>query len=141
MSEHTRQYFLTFRNNIIPFTIFPHLPLTALIIALVAIPQAQATTSVQKAIRSTVLIETYEPGTDTAQSKGSGVFVNEDGWILTNKHVVDGFSGMFQDVKIIPTGTNEEANMGCSFKVDTGQDCGERMPLGQKLLVNGLGDD
>ncbi|MBU0766966.1 trypsin-like peptidase domain-containing protein [Patescibacteria group bacterium] len=94
--------------------------LTAITVALVAIPQSQAITKTQKAILSTVLIYKYEAGTDKIISQGSGVFVNEDGWILTNKHVVRGFSGMFDDVKIIPTGANEEANNDCSFKVEAG---------------------
>ena len=47
----------------------------------------------------------------------SGVFVTEDGWILTNKHVVEDFSRMFKNITVFPT-KNEKADEECSFSVD-----------------------
>ncbi|MCF7845074.1 MAG: S-layer homology domain-containing protein [Kiritimatiellales bacterium] len=112
----------------------PHLPLTTLLlVTLVAIPHSYATSRIDNATLSTVSIETYEPGTNTLTARGSGIFVHEDGWVLTNKHLPEGFSGMFDDVKIIPTGEDGEANMDCSFKVEAGQIVGS--PLADIALI------
>ena len=100
-----------------------HLVITLIFFATtVSAPRAEAVFSpaIRKVIDSTVQIQTYRAGTDTVQIRGSGVFVTENGWILTNQHVVQDSSGMFGDVLIIPTGDDEEMNTECSFKVEAG---------------------
>lgn len=61
----------------------------------------------QKTLDTTVFIEgtieVFDPDLgeiDTKLGIGSGVVISEDGWILTNAHVVSGRFGQFEEIKI-----------------------------------------
>ncbi|MDP7454607.1 MAG: trypsin-like peptidase domain-containing protein [Candidatus Peribacteraceae bacterium] len=85
----------------------------------VAIP-ANASFTPMEVIRATVRLEATDPLTGISAGRGSGVFVSKDGWILTNRHVVESFRKQFNQIRVIPTGDNEEMNEKCSFTVEPG---------------------
>src|SRR3989344_4004169 len=89
-----------------------------LILALVLPPSiSKAQSAIDSSVQSTVRIESFDIMTGKLAGQASGVFVTENGWILTNKHVVEDFSSMFRKVKIYPT-KNEKADEECSFIVE-----------------------
>ena len=85
----------------------------------VAIP-ANASFTPMEVIRATVRLEATDPLTGISAGRGSGVFVSKDGWILTNRHVVESFRKQFNQIRVIPTGDNEEMNEKCSFQLSLG---------------------
>ncbi len=73
----------------------------------------------ERAVKATVMIMTVKPGTDEVLSRASGVFVNEKGWILTNRHVI--FDGAkFRELVIAPMGSDERPDSSCLFRVLAG---------------------
>jgi len=84
-----------------------------------AIPVSAAFTPME-VIRATVRLEATDPLTGLAAGRGSGVFVTEDGWVLTNRHVIESFRKQFNQIRVVPTGDNEEMNERCSFTVEPG---------------------
>lgn len=68
-------------------------------------------------IGSTVLLELRKPGTPLATGRASGVIVTENGWVVTNRHVVVNADGTYPDIRIIPTGSAEQPDLACSFVI------------------------
>ena len=62
-----------------------------------------------------VHIERKDPKTGKVKAKGTGFFVTEQGWIISNKHVVELHSGVPGMLNITMTDSTEQQNSKCSF--------------------------
>jgi len=91
-----------------------------LLIALPGADLARASFTPKEAIRAAVRLESTDPLTGIVAGRGSGVFVTEDGWILTNRHVVESFRRQLNQIRVFPTGEDEEMDEKCSFAVEPG---------------------
>jgi len=95
-------------------------PLLLTILLLLFPQSASNAANPSDAIRATVKLVATDVLTGLPAGRGTGVFINEDGWIMTNRHVVESFRKQFNQIEVVPTGSNEEVNESCSFTVEPG---------------------